>query len=284
MTALIHHSTVTDLLRITMLVYSYGDSIKTTEDTIETFVGKLSDITLLDSMKLSETSKQVLFDIAKSIPSGKVCNFINDKETDLQAGITINDVDKRICVVFRGSQSSKDWYYDLHVVKQLLRDDIWVHSGFYKQLYDTDVYKNILQAVKTQLEKYPDYSIYITGHSLGAALATLFGYLLAHEMENKITVVSFASPRIGNDNWQNSFDSKKNLTHFRVTNCRDVVTAFPVYNYKHVGQNIRLFEDTHSIHLDYKDTSWYDYTILRCWSAKDHSSELYYKHLIRNVW
>jgi predicted lipase len=277
----ITHKVALDLLRITILIYSYGDSIKTTDDTIENFVSKITDASQL---KISDMEKQLLFDVAKNIPSGKVCNFINDAKTDLQAGITINEIDKRICVVFRGSQSSKDWFYDLSVVKHNLKDDIWVHGGFYKQLYDTNVYESILQEVKLQLEKHPDFTIYITGHSLGAALATLFGYLLAHEIENQVSVVSFASPRIGDAKWQKSFESKDNLHHYRVTNCRDIITAFPVYNYKHVGTNIRLFQDTYSIHADYKDDSWYDYTIARCWSVADHGCDLYYKHLIKHIW
>jgi hypothetical protein len=283
MTQVIPHNTVLDLLRITILVYNYGSDITLSDDTIETFVNKMSE-SAEHNMNLDETKKQILFDIAKKIPNGKVCNFINDKETDLQCGITINDDNKRICVVFRGSESLSDWYYDLYVIKKNLKDDVWVHNGFYKQLHDTDAYTKIVQNIKIQLETHPDYEIYITGHSLGAALATLFGYLLAHDIKNNVTVVSFASPRVGNSSWQKSFESKSNLTHYRVTNCRDIITAFPSYNYKHVGKNIRLFENTHSIYMDYKDESIYDYTILRCWSANDHNSELYYKHLLINEW
>ena len=284
MEQIIPHNTVVDLLRITILIYNYGADIKESSDTIETFVNKLADPAISETININETRKQILGDIAKQIPTGKVCNFINDKETDIQCGITINDVDKRICVVFRGSESLSDWYYDLYVIKKQIKDDVWVHGGFYKQLHDNDVYKNIVQNIKTQLETHPDYTIYITGHSLGAALATLFGYLLAHEIENNITVVSFASPRVGNSAWKKSFEKKSNLTHYRITNCRDVITAFPLYNYKHVGKNIRLFEDNHSIFMDYNDDSFYDYTILRCWSANDHNSELYYKHLLVNQW
>jgi molecular chaperone DnaK len=28
---------------------------------------------------------------------------------------TLNSADKRICIVFRGSESSKDWFYDLQI-------------------------------------------------------------------------------------------------------------------------------------------------------------------------
>jgi hypothetical protein len=283
----ISHKIVVDLLRITMLVYDYGDkfSLDNSNQTIEEFMNNpINKTNIINNTNLGDIQKNVLLEISKNCSSGKVCKFISDKETDIQVGITLNDYDKRICVVFRGSESLYDWYYDLNVKKIKLKDNIMVHSGFYRQLFDSNVYKDIVNEVKKQLEINPDYAIYITGHSLGSALSTLFGYLLSNEISNNIIVVSFASPRIGNDDWKKSFESKKNLTHYRVTNNRDIVTAFPLYDYKHVGHNIRLFSDSVETFLNYNDESWYDYTLLRCWSIGDHNTELYYKHLVTNIW
>ena len=44
---------------------------------------------------------------------GKIVEFINDPETDLQAAITLSETKKTITVVFRGSESRSDWFYDL---------------------------------------------------------------------------------------------------------------------------------------------------------------------------
>jgi predicted lipase len=281
---MISHKTVVDLLRITMLVYNYGEmfQVENSDETIEAFVTKLSND--INDLKISETRKQALIDISKNIPSGKVCRFFTDKKTDLQVGITLNDKDKRICVVFRGSESSTDWYYDLQVRKMCLRDEIMVHSGFYHQLCSTGVLNDIIDEVKTQLTAHPDYNIFVTGHSLGAALATMFGYLLSYTVDDKITVVSFASPRVGNASWKKSFEEKANLEHYRITNNRDIVTAFPNYKYKHVGDNIRISENAVTTFLDYQDDSWYDFSVFRCWSAGDHDCDLYYKHLLKNSW
>ncbi len=281
---MIAHKTVVDLLRITMLVYNYGEMFKVdnSDETVETFVTKLSDD--VNDLKLSETRKLALLDIAENIPSGKVCRFFADKKTDLQVGITLNDKDKRICIVFRGSESSTDWYYDLQVRKMCLTDDIMVHSGFYNQLCSNGVFGDIIDEVHKQLIAHPDYNIFVTGHSLGAALATLFGYMLSYKVDDKITVVSFASPRVGNASWKKSFEEKANLEHYRITNNRDIVTAFPNYKYKHVGDNIRISENAVTTFLDYQDDSWYDFSVFRCWSAGDHDCDLYYKHLLKNSW
>jgi len=283
---IIPHSDVLDLLRITMLVYNYGKTftVEDENETVETFVSKIKANGQLDSLGLSDARKAALLEIASNSSKGKVCTFISDPDTDVQVGVTLNSADKRICIVFRGSESSKDWFYDLQIRKHNLKGNIWVHSGFYKQLHTNGVYDKLLAKVKQLLGEHPCFSLYVTGHSLGAALATLCGFMLSHELENKITVVSFASPRIGNAEWKKAFDEKANLTHYRVTNDRDIVTAFPMYKYHHVGKTVRLFEDSYSIFMDYSQFHWYDFTLFQCWRTSDHDCDLYYKRLLQHKW
>ena len=283
---IIPHSDVLDLLRITMLVYNYGKTF-TPEDeneTVETFVSKIKANGKLDSLGLSDARKSALLEIASNASTGKVCTFISDPDTDVQVGVTLNTDDKRICIVFRGSESSTDWFYDLQIKKHNLKGDIWVHGGFYKQLHTNGVYDKLLAKVKQLLGENPDFSLYVTGHSAGGGLSTLCAYMMSCEIENKITVVSFASPRIGNAEWKKAFDEKTNLTHYRVTNDRDIVTAFPMYKYHHVGKTVRLFEDSYSIFNDYSQFHWYDFTLFQCWRPSDHDCDLYYKRLLQHKW
>ena len=280
------YATTLDLLRITLLVYNYGKdfSMIKKDDTVEAFVDGLKKNGNFEQLNMNTTRRNVLSDIAYNVPTGKLAKFINDETTDIQAGITLCENKRRICVVFRGSESRSDWYYDLLIMKHNLRDDIKVHSGFYKQLTENNVYDNIVSEVKHLIAKYPDFSIYITGHSLGGALSTLFGYMLSNEIDNQITVVSFASPRVGNYEWKQSFDSKPNLTHYRVTNNRDIVTAFPLYRYHHVGHNIRLFNNKYDLIESNVKRSWYEETIFTCWRVSDHDCELYYNRLSATEW
>jgi len=115
-------------------------------ETIETFVsskkhGENEDI----KMDISDPRKEVLEKLSESSPHGRVVKFISDKTTDIQVGITISETNKRICVVFRGSESKSDWYYDFMILKRkILHDtyaDVHVHSGFFRQLHDTGVYE-----------------------------------------------------------------------------------------------------------------------------------------------
>ncbi len=281
---MISHKITVDLFRISMLVYSYSKDFEfeNSEETIEEFMKRIKNN--FNNLEISNICKESLLHIYKNIPSGRVYYFINDKETDTNVGITLNDIDKRICIVFRGSESLTDWYNNLKLEQTCLEDNVMVHSGFYNQLFNTNVYNSILTKLQKLIKIYPNYEIYITGHSSGGALASLCGYCLSNEIEKNIIVVSFASPRVGNNNWKKAFNKKKNLEHYRVTYNKDIITAFPMFYYKHVGNNIRVFKDKTDIILNYKDNSLYDFTFLRCWKLTDHTCDLYYKYLLKNSW
>ena len=290
---IINHEIAKDLLGLTMLVYDYSNKFSLDDnETIESFVNQndttvdASDVQL--EIDVTDERKEVLENLSKTSPHGRVVKFISDPTTDIQVGITISETNKRITVVFRGSESKSDWYYDLMILKTKILEDTYrncsVHSGFYKQLHETDVYEQILEILKPLKEEYPEYAIYITGHSLGAALSTLFGFELSHEIESEITVVSFASPRVGNNVFRNVFDKKPNLSHFRISNDRDIVTAGPMINFQHVGINIALSEDKCEIFTEYNYNQWWKFSLFNCWKVSDHNVDLYYNRLCKNPW
>jgi hypothetical protein len=282
---MISHALTLELLRVTMLVYDYGAKYEVdSKETLETFVARVTESGDIDTLGISALQRRVLEDAAAQAPSGRVCKFISHPKTDLQVGITLSEHNKRICVVFRGSESKTDWYYDLSIMKCRLRDDIWVHSGFFKQLFEGGVYRDILTEVQRLVAEHPDYRVYVTGHSLGAALASLCGYELANDIENDVTVVSFASPRVGNWKWKAAFEGRPNLHHYRVTTQRDVVTAFPYFRYYHVGENIRLSDKAVKVFGANAARSWYEETFLSCWSSSEHMCDVYYRRLVENGW
>ena len=283
--SIIPHRAVLILLQSTLLIYNYGKSftMNTPDETIETFVNRSIEDGSIHKLGLNSAKRAAMFELKQLAPNGKVHTFIDDPHSDIQVGITINHEQKNLAVVFRGSESIKDWYYDLQILKHKYKDKIWIHSGFYNQLHSDNIHLCIINKVRSILDEYPDYKVFVTGHSLGGALATLFGYILAHEIDNFITVVSFASPRIGNYHWKKSFESKMNLKHFRVTNNRDLITATPTINYYHVGTDIKLYNDSFYINVG-KTHSCFDYTIFSNWSVIDHSCELYYENLVNNIW
>jgi triacylglycerol lipase len=199
----------------------------------------MSNISVIKDML--NLSKLIYSDDIKRDPNTR---FVSNRDTDLQCGVRIDDFNARICVIFRGSESSTDWYYDLHNVKKQIKGNIYVHGGFYDQLRPS--LNLLINMVTGLMDQYPYYSIYITGHSLGGALSTLFGYYISHETDREINVISFASPRVGNSSWRDSFKSKENLNHTRVTNKHDPVPHFPIFFYYHTGVNFLLKDSNES--------------------------------------
>ena len=282
---MISHSIVQELIATTMLVYNYGKLFEMKEDdNVETFLNNI-DPKVIE--KMSPERQEVIKNIPNYAPNGKVMEFIDDKQTDFQAGITKSDAKKRLVVVFRGTESNTDWLYDFLICKHNYKDNIRIHSGFHRQLFSNSNYFKLTSCLSNLLrtDEYKDYSVYVTGHSLGGALATMYGYFLSKELcHNDVTVVSFASPRVGNEDFRQDFDNQKNLKCYRVTNNRDIVTATPMMYYKHVGINIHLTNNQCQIFNNYDYNLNYMFSLWRCWSVGDHSIDLYYNRLKMHNW
>ena len=145
--------------------------------------------------------------------------------------------DKFAIVAFRGSEiwKKKDKADVNKVVSDLKTDiDIWltnwqqggkVHRGFKEAL--EEVWPDLLPYVRKLHDK--GCKIWITGHSLGGALATLF----ASRYGNAQGVYTFGSPRVGNEVFKESFDVKV----YRFVNNHDIVPRVPLpVKYVHIGE------------------------------------------------
>jgi triacylglycerol lipase len=105
-----------------------------------------------------------------------------------------------------------------------------VHEGFAKAL--NDVRPSLDQALKSI-----DLRILFTGHSLGAALATLEA-----SVRNPDALYTFGSPRIGDEQFVNSL---KDVNGRRYVDCCDIVTRIPpeALGFVHVGNPYYIKSD-----------------------------------------
>jgi predicted lipase len=105
-----------------------------------------------------------------------------------------------IIVAFVGSGSTiRNWFTDFTFaqVPYTLTDctSCWIHSGF--STGRSERRDAVLNTVISALEMYPDYSLIITGHSIGAGIATLAGAEL-RSMNYNADIYTYGSPRVGN--------------------------------------------------------------------------------------
>ena len=250
-----------DLIGLTVLMYDYEKKFKLEdEESIESFIGNNSDFI----SKLDNTRKNIFENLKNNSPFGKVEKYISDSETDLQVGITISEKNKRLNVIFRGTESYTDWKYDLMVTKRRLEKNIYVHNGFYQQLFRNNNFDKIKSKLLNLLKENPDYEINIVGHSLGGALSVLYGYLLSKTIKNQVNVISLGSPRVGNYDFRQDFDSQSNLKHYRITNNRDVITAVPMFYFYHTGINIHLNQNSATIYENYNYNKYLQFSLFNC--------------------
>jgi triacylglycerol lipase len=219
-----------------------------------------------------KNSTTILGSISKYAPNGEVLAFIDDDKSGLQVGLTKSSKQKRLCVVFRGSEEPRDWYHNAQFRKRRIeQNNVYVHQGFYKQLYDNGNYDKISKLLSDEIKKNPDFEVYILGHSLGASLSTLFGYIYSKETDHLITILSFASPRVGNLKFKKEFQKRSNLIHYRFTNKRDIVPALPILRYHHTGYHIHMDGEMFK--------KGRGNSLLTSWSIQDHNIKSYYDNL-----
>jgi triacylglycerol lipase len=164
-------------------------------------------------------------------------------------GLTaVNTATKTIAVSFRGTQSLEDWLADLDFVAipySSVKNSGNVHMGF--QLVYNAVRDSVAQLVRLALAAGCQ-NIWITGHSLGGALALLCAPDLVSNVSKGIVprLYTFAGPRVAQDGllkpgFQEFFDGLIPLC-YRVVNRWDKVPDLPpkVAIYEHVGHAVLL--------------------------------------------
>lgn len=210
-------------------------------------------------------------------PNCEFIKFIKNK-TNLHCLITENKIDKTYTVIFKGTNRLINWVYNLKTVKMKINDGIYVHKGFYLQLLDDNV---IRQIEKIMLNSPKDYKWIFCGHSAGGAHSIITSYLLAKKYPiRNISTFTFASPRVGNINFAESFEGLNNLNHWRVSYRNDIFTALPILDYHHVGNSMRLYPNKFYFG-DYIE--WFTFSLLKCHSFFDHDSSFYTKELSKLV-
>lgn len=158
------------------------------------------------------------------------CRLIDRRET--QCLVLGNDA--AIVVAFRGTEPAKlrDWMSDLDI--QFVDAPFGlVHCGF--KLALSHVWDELNACVAAFQDK--GQSLWITGHSLGAALATLAAARWREADKPVHGLYSFGAPRVGNRAFERSFDQDFGARNFRFVNNADLVTRVPLraMGFSHAG-------------------------------------------------
>lgn len=211
-----------------------------------------------------------------------------DPKTDLQGFVGVSSQTKQIIIAFRGSSSILNWMDDFEV-KQVPYTTFSdcpkcaIHYGFYRSALAV---RNItIDTVKYLKLANPFYTVIVTGHSYGAAVAQIISMeLLSAGFPSEI--YNFGQPRVGNAIYA-AYVNTMIPIYWRFTHYQDVVPHLPPitgFGYFHSCREV--YEDlTHEIHIcsesDCEDPTGSDQFPLYKTNADDHM--LYLGHYLSCV-
>jgi triacylglycerol lipase len=147
-----------------------------------------------------------------------------------QAYFLKNDDD--LVFVCRGTQPTQwsDIAADLDAVPVPSSTGIGrVHQGFKKSV------DNVWPKLKDIANHYgKSHTIWVTGHSLGAAMALITSYKLQRDpdMPNPQALFTYGCPRAGDKKYIAAMEAS-GLLHFRFVNNADIVARVPIWPFKH---------------------------------------------------
>ena len=165
----------------------------------------------------------------------------------MQGFVGYSTTHSAVIVAFRGSSNVKNWIddFDATQVNYPKCSGCVVHQGFYIG------YNTISAAVKSQIQliiaKYRNAPIYVTGHSLGGALAVVAALDLKSTFSNVNKLYTFGQPRVGNAAFA-AYTASQMPDAFRVIHYADIVPHVPPsnMNYKHHNSETWYQEDMKS--------------------------------------
>ncbi len=124
-------------------------------------------------------------------------------------------------ICFRGTKQIKDWMTNLDIKPVAVRNPRTgaivgnMHEGFH------DAYKSVHDDIAARLEGYEDLPLYVSGHSLGGALAVVATWY--QSSERLAACYTFGAPRVGDQALIDRFKTPI----YRIVNGPDPVPFVP---------------------------------------------------------
>lgn len=203
-----------------------------------------SSVSSIQAWTCSSCKKFTVTDVRSPIIQIKA--FLNTTE-DIQGFVGYSATHNAVIAAFRGSVDVKNWMANLDATQVAYPkcSGCAVHKGFY------NAYAEVSATVKAQvqliLSKYRTAAIYVTGHSLGGALASLAALDIKSTFGKVNEFYTFGEPRLGNAAFASYFAGA--FTVNRVIHYADIVPHVPPLNllgYTHGGSQVWYAENMQS--------------------------------------
>jgi hypothetical protein len=202
-------------------------------------------------------------------------------QTDVRYFLERNDKSRTQFITVRGSANRRNFSEDFDIaVREDRKVNIPVHAGF--DLAARAIYGDVKPYLK------PGYKTYVTGHSLGGAVAAILTIYMIEDGVEVVRVVTFGQPRF------TTADGVKRLSFLplaRVVDENDIIPMVPPATamdprfgpYEHVGPEVILLEGRNIVYLPSHDANrislgefWRSVTFA---DLKDHEIKKYLRRI-----
>ena len=184
-------------------------------------LGRMSKAAYLDPEEANASFRQLGFDEITPSISGSMVSYI----------VTLRPV---TVIVFRGTDDLEDWLANLKVIAQDVPGG-QIHGGFY------EAYQSLRRNIHQALSEADPKFLWISGHSLGGALAVACAHDLTEANVPVDGVVTFGQPMVAKADLANHLSSRLSK-YQRFINFADIVPRIPPL-FTHTGSLVWFTKD-----------------------------------------
>ena len=181
-----------------------------------------------DRVALSNWSCTFCSPPGSATPPLKQVHVLWNESTQIQGFVGYDPIYKRTLIAFRGSVGALDWWEDFDFGLMAYGcSGCEVSTGFHECF--SSILPQVRAAVGAIANSFGPSPLYLTGHSLGAAIIELLAYELISTAAPVASVLSFGTPRVGNPAWAAAWSvALQSVPSFRVVHYRDPVPHLPL--------------------------------------------------------
>ncbi|KAM7204362.1 Alpha/Beta hydrolase fold [Rhypophila sp. PSN 637] len=156
--------------------------------------------------------------------------------TDHRGFIAVDHTKKLIVISLRGTVSVRNWITDFITTQTpcAITKDCLLHTGFFASWLE--ISSAVFTHTQAAVKQFPTYRVVATGHSLGAATATIATAYLRKQANIPVDIFTFGSPRVGNSAFA-KFVTSQAGAEYRVTHDADPIARLPplIFNFRHTS-------------------------------------------------
>eukprot|EP01006_Ploeotia_vitrea_P010200 TRINITY_DN26426_c0_g1_i2.p1 TRINITY_DN26426_c0_g1~~TRINITY_DN26426_c0_g1_i2.p1 ORF type:complete len:282 (-),score=50.97 TRINITY_DN26426_c0_g1_i2:83-928(-) len=175
----------------------------------------------------------------KDLPNFEIAQVVQNATTEAQFFAGYDKTNNRVLLSVRGTHNFKNILEDLKIKKDPQQfpgapSDVKIEAGFV-QVYNS-IAADMSNVLFNLYKKHPFAPLFVTGHSLGAAVAEItavdmtiggLNWAWLKRKAIKPSMINFGCPRVGNKAYSDWFQTKLGLDKVRVVNKRDIIPHVP---------------------------------------------------------